>query len=55
MALSAPAERRGRHIGSMDMLIAAVALSRKCMLVAHNLREFSQVEGLICETWGQDR
>lgn len=52
--IRADLERRGQPIGSMDMLIAAVALSRKCMLVTHSLREFSRVEGLICETWVQD-
>ena len=44
-------ERRGHPIGSMDMLIAAVAISRQCTLVTHNLREFTRVEGLLCETW----
>ena len=44
-------ERRGQLIGSLDMLIAAVAISRKCLLVTHNLREFSRVQGLACETW----
>ena len=48
-------ERRGQPIGSMDMLIAAVALSRKCTLVTHNIREFARVEGLSCETWVQEK
>ena len=44
-------ERRGQIIGSLDMLIAAVAISKKCLLVTHNFREFSHIEGLACETW----
>ncbi|MBO4334428.1 MAG: type II toxin-antitoxin system VapC family toxin [Desulfovibrio sp.] len=49
--IRADLERRGQIIGSLDMLIAAVAISRKCLLVTHNLREFSRVEDLACETW----
>ncbi|MBO4368616.1 MAG: type II toxin-antitoxin system VapC family toxin [Desulfovibrio sp.] len=49
--IRADLERRGQIIGSLDMLIAAVAISRKCLLVTHNLKEFSRVEGLAFETW----
>lgn len=44
-------ERRGRPIGSLDMLIAAHAISHGCTLVTNNEREFSQVSGLRVENW----
>ena len=44
-------EKRGTPIGLMDMLIAAHAKSRKCVVVTHNVREFSRVEGLLVEDW----
>ncbi|HZK92020.1 MAG TPA: type II toxin-antitoxin system VapC family toxin [Stellaceae bacterium] len=44
-------ERRGRPIGSNDMLIAAHALTLGCTLVTANEREFSRIEGLKIENW----
>lgn len=44
-------ERQGTPIGSMDMLIAAQALAQGFTLVTHNLKEFSRVPGLTCESW----
>jgi tRNA(fMet)-specific endonuclease VapC len=44
-------ERSGQPIGSMDMLIAAHALSVAAILVTNNGREFQHVEGLIIEDW----
>ena len=44
-------ERRGQRIGDRDMLIAGHARSLGCTLVTNNLREFSRVEGLLCEDW----
>ena len=46
-------EKRGKPIGNMDLLIAAHALSQQCILVSNNLREFSRVRGLKCESWVQ--
>lgn len=44
-------ERHGTPIGSMDLLIAAHALSSNCTLVTNNEREFSRVTSLRIENW----
>jgi tRNA(fMet)-specific endonuclease VapC len=44
-------EAKGKPIGSMDMLIAAHALSLGVRLVTNNLREFRQVPGLRLDNW----
>ena len=44
-------ESKGATIGSLDMLIAAHALSLNCTLVTNNTREFERVEGLEIENW----
>lgn len=44
-------EEKGTPIGSMDMLIAAHALSLGVRLVSNNLREFQHVPGLRLENW----
>lgn len=44
-------EVKGTPIGSMDMLIAAHALSLGVRLVSNNLREFRRVPGLRLENW----
>lgn len=49
--LRADLERRGRPIGSNDMLIAAHALALDCILVTGNAREFGRVKGLRVEDW----
>jgi len=41
----------GEMIGPMDLLIASHALSEGLILITHNTREFSRVEGLIIEDW----
>jgi tRNA(fMet)-specific endonuclease VapC len=46
-------ERQGLPIGSLDILIAAQALSTKLTLVTNNVREFSRVAGLATEDWTQ--
>lgn len=43
--------RRGLLIGGNDMLIAAIALTKGCILVSHNTTEFSRVTGLLIEDW----
>lgn len=44
-------ERAGQVIGSMDMLIAAHAISLDAILVTNNVREFQRVNGLVLEDW----
>lgn len=51
--IRATLEKKGTPVGSMDMLIAAVALARNCTLITHNLREFERINGLRCESWAQ--
>jgi tRNA(fMet)-specific endonuclease VapC len=49
--IRAALEKRGSPIGSMDMLIAAHALSLGVTLVTNNEREFRRVPGLPVENW----
>lgn len=41
----------GTPKGPYDVLIAGQALARDLVLVTHNVREFSRVEGLMLEDW----
>jgi tRNA(fMet)-specific endonuclease VapC len=41
----------GTPIGPYDTLIAGQALARDLIIVTHNTREFSRVEGLRIEDW----
>ena len=49
--IRAQLEKDGKVIGSMDMLIAAHAISSNCILVTNNEREFERVKGLVIENW----
>ncbi len=44
-------ERKGAPIGSLDMLIAAHALSITCTLVTNNEKEFGRIRNLKIENW----
>lgn len=44
-------ERRGQPIGSMDLLIAAHALTLGLTLITNNRREFSKVPNLQIASW----
>jgi len=41
----------GTPIGPNDLLIASIALANNLILVTHNTREFSRVDGLRLEDW----
>ncbi len=44
-------EKRGQTIGSMDLLIAAHALSLGVRLATNNIREFKRIPNLRVENW----
>jgi tRNA(fMet)-specific endonuclease VapC len=44
-------ERQGRPIGTIDTLIAGIALAHQLTLVTRNTREFERVQGLRVENW----
>ena len=44
-------QQQGKPIGSLDMLIAAHALSLNATLITNNVAEFERVEGLSVENW----
>ena len=44
----------GTPIGPNDLQIAAIALANNLILVTHNTREFSRVDGLQIEDWEQE-
>jgi len=44
-------ERTGQLIGSMDILIAAHAMSLDATMVTNNVQEFQRVKGLSVEDW----
>jgi tRNA(fMet)-specific endonuclease VapC len=47
-------EKRGTPIGSLDMLIAAHALSLSITLITNNVKEFNRVPNLKIENWVPD-
>lgn len=49
--ISAHLERQGTPIGSLDMLIAAHALSQNSVLITNNESEFKRVSNLRIENW----
>jgi tRNA(fMet)-specific endonuclease VapC len=49
--LRADLENQGTPIGSLDMLIAAHALSVVCVLVTNNEKEFSRIPNLQFSNW----
>ena len=44
-------EQAGLPIGANDLLIAAHTLASGCILVSHNIREFSRIQELSVESW----
>jgi tRNA(fMet)-specific endonuclease VapC len=49
--IRADLERTGQLIGSMDILIAAHAVSLGAIMVTNNVQEFQRVKGLFVEDW----
>ena len=49
--IRATLELQGLPIGPLDTLIGSHALHLGAILVTHNLREFSRIEGLRLEDW----
>jgi tRNA(fMet)-specific endonuclease VapC len=43
--------KQGTRIGTMDLKIAAIALTRNARVLSANLRDFRQVPGLQVESW----
>ena len=41
------------RIGTMDLKIASIAISRKAILVSRNLKDFEEVPGLTVQDWTQ--
>ena len=41
----------GTPIGGYDLQIAAIAMANELILITHNIREFSHIEGLKYEDW----
>ena len=44
-------ETQGTPIGAMDTLIAGISFANQGVLVTHNTKEFSRVQGLVLEDW----
>ncbi|MEI6327615.1 MAG: type II toxin-antitoxin system VapC family toxin [Pseudanabaena sp. ELA645] len=49
--IRAQLEKQGQPIGPFDVLIAGAALATNSVLVTHNTREFSRVNGLSIVDW----
>jgi len=49
--IRAALEVKGTPIGAIDTLIAGIALASQGVLVTHNAKEFSRVQGLMFEDW----
>lgn len=47
--------RKGTPIGPYDLQIAAIALANDCVLVTHNVGEFSRIAGLKLEDWEAEK
>jgi tRNA(fMet)-specific endonuclease VapC len=43
--------REGKMLGPYDLLIASIVDSQRHTLVTHNVKEFSQVKGLLVVDW----
>ena len=50
-AIRADLEQKGTPIGPYDLQIASIAMANQCIVVTHNTREFSRIDGLKLEDW----
>jgi tRNA(fMet)-specific endonuclease VapC len=41
------------RIGTMDLKIASIALSRNAVLVSRNLKDFEEVPNLVVKDWSR--
>jgi len=44
-------ERKGNIIGTMDLLISAIAISNNLTLISNNIKEFERIESLKLDNW----
>ena len=44
-------EKKGQLIGPNDLIIASIVKANMGVLVTHNVKEFSKVDGLLIEDW----
>ncbi|MTJ10865.1 MULTISPECIES: type II toxin-antitoxin system VapC family toxin [unclassified Anabaena] len=49
--IRADLEQKGTPIGSIDVLIAGIAIALQATLITHNVNEFSRVSGLSIVDW----
>jgi len=49
--LRAQLERAGSPLGPNDLMIASIAVANQCVLVTHNVGEFSRIITLEVEDW----
>ncbi|MGC9311535.1 MAG: type II toxin-antitoxin system tRNA(fMet)-specific endonuclease VapC [Sediminispirochaetaceae bacterium] len=45
--------RKGSVVGTVDMLLAAQAISKEMIFVTNNVKEFNRIEGLRIEDWSK--
>jgi tRNA(fMet)-specific endonuclease VapC len=43
--------KQGVRLGTLDLRIAAIALTNNCTLLSSNLKDFRKVPGLMVEDW----
>lgn len=49
--IRAQLEQQGTPLALADLEIAGIAIANDFVLVSHNLRHFSRIQALKCETW----
>ncbi len=47
-------EKQGQLIGSLDLLIAAHAMSERLIIVTNNDKEFRRIQNLTVENWAEN-